>query len=322
MHAWLGGLLLVPLIFVAVSGAGLSFAREIDRVFAPELWTVSPPRDAVPVTAKTLAAVVERHRPADRLVRLEMPRQPQDAALAILAGADGTRWQVFLDPYRQTPTGSRPLNDDPRVWLGEWHRSLTLGPVGQGVVLLSCVGLVALFVSGRFARSARKRGGLASGHRRLVATAAWLWLTCGATGLIAAGIGSSLDASTPPVAASVLLADWERETVCNGQQVDMAWWRESGEVTLRCRGSGSIGPFGLTYHGPSGETVGPSWADWLSAAHAGSLFGIGGQVLWFWGTLLLPATMLVGLAALWRRRAATAPRHEDRSATSMENVRE
>jgi len=306
VHAWLGALLLIPLTLVAVSGAGLSFAREIDRVFAPELWTVSPPDNTPRASAQALAETVERYRSADRLLRLTMPRQPQDAALALVTDTQGERWQVFIDPYRQTLTGVRPLGKDPRHWLGRLHQSLLLGPVGQWLVWLSAGGLVLLFLSGRMARAgaSRSSAGPAKGHRGLVMVAAWLWLTCAATGLLAAVTGLSLDARTSPVGPTLAIPQEDVETVCAGQQLDTVWWRVDGQTSVRCQHSGSIGPFGVTYPRAAGEAGGPAGTDWLAAVHDGSLFGVGGQVVWFWGTLLLPVTMLVGIVAFRRRRGA------------------
>lgn len=308
VHAWLGALLLIPLTLVALSGAGLSFAREIDRVFAPELWTVSPPDDTARVSAPALAGTVERQRPGHRLLRLEMPRQPQDAALALVVDAQDERWQVFIDPYRETLTGVRPLGEDPRHWLGRLHTTLLLEPAGQWLVWVSAAGLVLLFLSGRIAR-ARAPGrptGSARGHRGLVMAAAWLWLLCAVTGLLAAATAISLDARTSPNGAAWAVADAHTAAICAGQQLDTLWWAADGQLRVRCQQSGSIGPFGVSYPRPAGDPGGPTATDWLAALHDGSLFGVGGKVVWFWGTLLLPVTMLVGIVAFRRRRETGA----------------
>ena len=304
VHAWLGALLLIPLTLVAVSGAGLSFAREIDRVFAPELWTVSPPDDTARAPANALAETVERSRPADRLLRRTMPRQPQDAALAIVADARDKRWQVFVDPYRKTVTGARPLVEDPQHWLGRFHRSFLLGPAGQWLVWLSSIGLLLLFLSGLVARVriAERSAAPARGHRGLVMVVAWLWLICAATALLAAITGLALDGRTPPDRPTAAIQVKDVDAVCAGQQLDTIWWLGDGQANVRCQHSGSIGPFGVNYPRPSGEASGPATTDWLAAVHNGSLFGVGGKVVWFWGTLLLPVTMIVGMVAIRRRR--------------------
>lgn len=294
---------MIPLILVAVSGAGLSFAREVDRVLAPELWTLSPPDGGGILAPEAIRAVTERHWPAARTVRLEMPRSAQDAALVILVDAEGAHRQAFVDPYRGELKGERPLIDDPREWLGEFHRSLMLGSAGYWLVLLAGAGLFALYLSGRGARGSAGRGVVARAHGRLVSVGVGFWLVCAASGLVAASIGASLAPGAPPAGGSVVATQTGSQSGCPGRETDIVWWPGEGRPAMRCQQAGSIGPFGVAYHLPSGETTAAGLSDWLSAIHDGSLFGIGGRVLWFWGTLLLPVTMGIGVVAWWRRRA-------------------
>ncbi|HSH83993.1 MAG TPA: PepSY-associated TM helix domain-containing protein [Guyparkeria sp.] len=306
MHAWLGISLLIPLVLVALSGAGLSFAREVDRVLAPELWTVSPPDGVAPFAPEAIRAAAERYWPAERIVRLEMPRNAQDTALAILVDAEGAHRQVFIDPYRGKPQGYRPLVGDPRGWLGFFHRSLTLGSAGHWLVLLAGAGLFVLYLSGRGGRGSVKKSRMVRVHGRLVSVGGWFWMICAASGLLAALIGSSLDPGAPPSGESVVAtqAGWQAgwENACPGREIDTIWWLGDGRLAMRCHQAGSIGPFGVAYYLPSGEMTAAGMQDWLSAIHDGSLFGTGGRVLWFWAMLLLPATMVLGVVAWWRRR--------------------
>jgi len=293
----------VPLILVAVSGAGLSFAREIDRVLAPELWTLSPPARAERASADRLIERVRDHHPAATLQRLEMPARVQDTAMVQLVDARGERRQVFVDPYRQTPVGERPASDDPRQWLGDFHARLSAGAPGQWLVILSSAGVLALFLSGWTGRPLRHGGGAGRSHRRIVTVGAWLWSVIALTGLWAVAAGYPLSGrEVPPVAVGATLSMAHSE-VCGLGAVETIWWRQDGQAVLRCRAPGSIGPFGIVYQAGD-ERSPPGAGDWLAAIHTGALLGVGGSVVWFWGTLMLPVAMGLGLLAFRRRRAA------------------
>ncbi len=302
LHAWLGILLLIPLSLVAISGAGLSFAREIDRVLAPELWTVSPPRGAQPVPATRLVGVIEARLPGMRLERLELPGRLQDTAMASLVDQRGERRQVFLHPFLGTIVGERSASADPRNWLGSVHRSLGVGGAGRAVVTAASVGVLALFVFGWMGRRSRHADGAGRSHRRLVSLGGWLWSLCALTGVVAVAAGRSLsDTATHPATANGM-APASLSGVCEGQAIDTVWWRENGRIAVRCRAPGSIGPFGIGHEAGDGTSSGASGAEWLAAIHTGEVLGIGGRVLWFWGTLLLPVAMLIGLVAFRRHR--------------------
>ncbi len=302
VHAWIGALLLIPLAVVAISGAGLSFAREIDRVLAPELWTLSPPAHVEAAGVERLIALVEAHHPEARLQRIEMPARVQDTAMVQLVDARGGPRQIFVDPYRQTVVGERPAGDDPRQWLGEIHASLIAGTPGRWLVVISAAGLVILFLSGWVGRPPRHGGGLGRSHRGIVVVGAWLWSISALTGLWAVAAGHSLSGrEAPPVHSGV--ESLHRIEACGGAAVETVWWRDDGRAVLRCRSPGSVGPFGLTYHA-GGEGTAPGAADWLAAVHTGGLLGVGGTVVWFWGTLMLPVAMALGLLAFRRRRVA------------------
>nr|WP_284047389.1 PepSY-associated TM helix domain-containing protein [Guyparkeria hydrothermalis] len=304
LHAWIGVLLLIPLAVVAISGAGLSFAREIDRVLAPELWTLSPPDRVEAVGVERLIALVEAHHPEARLQRLEMPARLQDTAMARLVDARGEPRQIFIDPYRQTVVGERPAHEDPRQWLGEIHASLIAGTPGRWLVILSSAGLLVLFLSGWIGRPPRHGGGVGRSHRGIVTVGAWLWSISALTGLWAVAAGYSLSGREAPHANSGVETLVSSEA-CVDAAIETVWWREDGRAVLRCRSPGSVGPFGLAYQA-GGERSAPGAADWLAAVHTGGLLGVGGNVVWFWGTLMLPVAMALGLIA-FRRRSLARP---------------
>lgn len=304
--------MLFPLSVVAFSGAGLSFAREADRIMAPELWTISPPNRVEPLPPARLIDMLDRRLPGMRLERLELPERRQDTAMAQLVDGAGARRQLFVDPFRLTLVGDRAANADPRNWLGSVHRSVGAGRAGRAIVIAAATGVIILFVLGWAARRFRQTDdGAGRWHRRLVWLGGSLWGLCAATALFALAAGHSLSDDRPPSAARTFSPD-ALAGACEGQSVDTIWWRDDGRVVVRCRAPGSFGPFGVGYDGGDGAQSPAGVAAWLAAVHTGEVFGVGGRVLWFWGTLLLPLAMGFGLVATWRwrrsRRDGTAAR--------------
>jgi len=304
LHAWLGALLLIPVTLVALSGVGLAFAREFERVLAPNLWTVSALGEAQGMSPADVVRFVHQKLPKARLLRLEMPDRPQDTIVATVRDPRGRAQEMFIDPYRQRIVGERLAVDDPVYWLGRFHQSLSTGLPGRVLVVLSSFGVIVLFLSGRLWRRRRKGRRSVTLHPRMVAIAAGVWLICATTGLAAVFAGASFNPLQPPNKA-LFRSSQDLHGICSGQQIDMIWWREDGAALARCIAPGSVGPFGQSYHSGTHEPASLTMGDWLAALHTGALLGIGGRVLWFWGVLMLPLAMLAGLLA-WRGRARNA----------------
>jgi len=301
-HVWLGVALLIPLSLVAFSGAGLSFAQEADRVLTPGLWTISPPSGAEPLSAPRLMEILETRLPGMRLERLDLPERRQDTVMARLTDSRGQGRQVFVDPFRGEILGDRAASADPRNWLGDIHRSLVVGQAGRVVVIAASVGVIVLFILGWLGLRRRQGGdGAGRSHRWLVWAGVSLWSICAVSGVFAFALGHSLNDNTPPRGAAIGSADTLADA-CPGGAVDTVWWRDQGRVVVRCRDPGSLGPFGVRYDAGHGASSGAGLAEWLAAVHTGTVFGVGGRVLWFWGTLLLPLAMWLGLIAFWHRR--------------------
>ncbi|WP_322628572.1 PepSY-associated TM helix domain-containing protein [Halothiobacillus sp.] len=304
LHTWLGTLLLIPVTLVALSGVGLAFAREFERVLTPDLWTVSALGEAQGLSPTAAVHFVHQWRTQDRLLRLEMPNRPQDTIVATVLDPRGQAQEIFIDPYRQRIVGQRLADDDPVYWLGRFHRSLSTGLPGQILVVFSSLGVIMLFLSGRLWRRRRKGMRSVALHPRLVAIASAVWLICATTGVVAVFAGASLNPLQPPNKA-LFRSSQDLTGICTGQRIDTIWWRSDGASLARCIAPGSVGPFGQSYQNGAHEPASLSVGDWLEALHTGAVLGIGGRVLWFWGVLMLPFAMLAGLLA-WRSRVRKA----------------
>ena len=300
LHVWLGVLLLIPVTLVALSGVGLAFAREFERVLAPDLWTVSAVGEGQAISPAGVVRFIHKWRADDHLLVLEMPDRPQDTIVATVKNPQGVEREIFIDPYRQYIVGQRLANDDPLYWLGRFHRSLGVGLPGLVVVALSSIGVFMLFIFGWLSRRHRSGRLHVTLHIRIVSIAAWIWLVCATTGVMAVVAGVSLNPLQPPNKA-LFRAPLDITGICDGQRIDKVWWREDGTTVAQCTAPGSVGPFGQSYRNGSQEPVNLSLGDWLATLHTGIVLGIGGRVIWFWGVLILPIAMLSGLLA-WQKR--------------------
>jgi uncharacterized iron-regulated membrane protein len=297
-HRWLVWPLLLPLVVVAVSGAALSFAREIDRVLAPQLWTV-PPGEARASRAGPGALLdgFARHWPDHRLLRLEPPATPRDAALALASSPDGRLEQLFYDPGRDRALGSRAHARDPVVWLGRLHRELGLGDGGSWLVLATAAGLLLLLLSGWRARRVSRRAPL-RWHVLVAQWGAGLWALMAVTGLY----GVQPPAARDEPAAPAVLPD------CGEHDLVALDWRAPAMAT--CLPAGAVGPMQRRYRLADGEWHGTRPTDWSEALHTGSIAGTGGRMLWMWASLALVAAAGLGVRARWRaRRAGRRPEH-------------
>ena len=301
LHTWLGAVLLIPVTLVALSGVGLAFAREFERVLAPDLWTVSAVGEAQGMSPVEVMRFIQHWRKKDRLLSLEMPGRPQDTIVATVRDPRGLTREIFIDPYRQHIVGQRLADNDPLYWLGRFHRSLGAGLSGQVLVVISSIGVIMLFLFGWLSRRHLNGRRSVTLHHRMVAIAAWVWLVCATTGVVAVFDGVSLNPLQPPNKA-LFQASQDLTGICAGQRIGMIWWRADGTTLAQCTAPGSVGPFGQSYRNGARETIGLSVGDWLAALHTGGILGIGGRVLWFWGVLILPIAMLSGLLA-WQKRA-------------------
>lgn len=310
LHRWLGLLLLLPLLSVAVSGAGLAFARELDRVLAPELWTVpAAPMPARSVDRVTLDRLVDQfaaHWPQHRLVRIAPPATARDAAMAVAIPPAGTAVQLFLDPIRNRVLGQRAQSHDPVRRLGALHRGLVLGEPGRLVVIIASAGLLALaatsllFGRGRTATASTSR----LWHRRLGRWGGGFWVVMAVTGLL--GVQTPQDNGAGIPAADAPAPDFD----CGNGRVEAVWF--GPPVRLVCLPPGAIGPMERRYFPGGDDDHRPAtWADWSLAMHTGALLGTGGRMIWLWLILALGATLGFG-AWLARPRRGEARSNADR----------
>jgi uncharacterized iron-regulated membrane protein len=309
LHRWLGLVLLLPLLAVAVSGTGLAFARELDRVLAPELWTVPAAptlaRSADRVTLDRLIGQFAAHWPQHRLVRIAPPATARDAAMAVAIPPAGTAVQLFLDPIRNRALGQRAQSHDPVRRLGALHRGLVLSEPGRLVVLIASAGLLVL--AGSSLLLGRGRPATASTsrlwHRRLGRWGGGFWVVMAVTGLL--GVQTPRDHGGGVPAGDAPAPDFD----CGNGRAEAVWF--GPPVRLVCLPPGAIGPMQRYYRWEADHGRPATRADWSLALHTGALLGTGGRMVWMWLGLALGVTLGFG-AWLARPRRGETPSNGDR----------
>ncbi|MFN2381277.1 MAG: PepSY-associated TM helix domain-containing protein [Guyparkeria sp.] len=300
LHRWLALLLVLPLVVVALSGAGLSFAREIDRVLSPHLWTVPPGADTSISSGEAAGRVdmllerFQRHWPEHEVIRLDPPATARDAALAVARSTDGRARQLFLDPQRDRVLGSRDEASDPVVWLGRLHGTLMLGEAGRWVVLSASVGLLIMIGSGWVGRRRAPGGGGIRWHVTIGMWGSGIWLLMAATGLF--GVN-------PPMSSGGQMSS-SGSVYCGESQLVSLDLRSPAVAT--CLSAGAIGPMERQYRLASGERMPARPTDWSEALHTGRVVGVGGRMVWMWAGLALVVTAVIGLVS-WSRRRVRQP---------------
>jgi len=149
LHSWLGLLAGVPLLLLGLSGAGLVFKPELDRLLAPRV--APPPPGRAPVPLDSLYRLVGRRYPAlKRLAIVGFPQQPGESYEFRLYGNDGNPntydlASVWVDPYsgRIVKEGANTgLAGGVLNWLLQFHFCFQLGM--GGVLLTALLGLAML----------------------------------------------------------------------------------------------------------------------------------------------------------------------------------
>jgi uncharacterized iron-regulated membrane protein len=132
------------LAVLGLSGAVLVFGEELDRNLQPEVSTVVPGGERVPVS-RVLEAVAESQGGASPRF-LRVPERP-DAPLVAWMDTHGSR-KVYVDPYSGAVLGVRSTGDGLVSTLRELHVSLLSGERGETVVGASGCVLIVLGLSG------------------------------------------------------------------------------------------------------------------------------------------------------------------------------
>ncbi len=139
---FLAGVIACPIVFViALTGALYAFQPELDRALNPALLTVEPAGERKPAEALVAAAPV-----SCTPIGINLPSARDRQATVYCT--QGTRREVYVDPYRATLLGERDLGDSFFTIVFGLHWDLLLGDAGRIVVEWASSWTLLLLASG------------------------------------------------------------------------------------------------------------------------------------------------------------------------------
>src|SRR5687768_6405880 len=101
LHLISGVIAGVVIFIMSVTGALLSFEKDIAEYFERDMRRVAPVENARPLTAQEVLAKVLEAKPQAKPSALALPNEP-NAAWQVSLGREG---QIFVNPYTGAITG-------------------------------------------------------------------------------------------------------------------------------------------------------------------------------------------------------------------------
>ncbi|NVB83547.1 MAG: PepSY domain-containing protein [Kofleriaceae bacterium] len=152
---FLAGVIACPIVFViALTGALYAFQPELDRALNPKLLVVEPTGARRPVDELVRAAPV-----SCTVIGINLPSAADRPATVYCT--QGTRREVYIDPYRATLLGERDVGDSFFTIVFGLHWDLLLGNPGRIVIEWASSWTLLLLLSGAVLWWPRgKRGGV------------------------------------------------------------------------------------------------------------------------------------------------------------------
>lgn len=328
LHGLLGLVAGLPIVLVALSGAALAFAQEIDRALNPGLLAVPP------VTGSAFASLdAWRHdlnmaHPDWRLRVVYPPLTEYDPLKLEFADPQERTWEVFVNPDTGRLLGVRDQASGLYRRLYGMHVWLLDGEPGRWLVRASALALLVLALSGLVVLW-RRVVPVRSGHARIGLYTAVILVFISTTGLVAALTPVNFRVIEPvfadeerPLQAAV--DDAGREplgqtiehalTACAARDAQPALivlpQASKGLIQMICQRRGMPGSLGREYLTLASEAVRQNepirytmhLSDHLLwGLHSGDVLGLPGRIVWMWASL---APLFLGASGLlvWRRR--------------------
>jgi uncharacterized iron-regulated membrane protein len=147
-HLWLGVILGLYFVVVALTGSLIVYKKEIERFQIPHLTRVEPLARRESFSA--MVAKVKAAYPHASLSNVYLYWQPGDTFSFRLQSKTEGRIQVYVDPYRNRILGEDRYQDKFLQWAYDLHVNLLMGDLGEylngwggfGLALVSFSGLI------------------------------------------------------------------------------------------------------------------------------------------------------------------------------------
>ena len=128
VHLWLGLAIALVVSLVGLTGSILVFKPELEALMVSNLTRVTPGPRRVPIDQ--LVETLHRQRPSYRITNLYVYREPDLAWNFRTTAKDGTRVQVYFDPFTGRLLGEDSFGDHWLDWIYDLHEQLLLGRAG------------------------------------------------------------------------------------------------------------------------------------------------------------------------------------------------
>lgn len=140
IHLWVGLTIGLLLVLAGLTGSILVFDDEIDSALNPELLSVVPADETIPL--QPVVDAVATAYPRHPISYIRLPRGPGETYEFTTAGADPL--EIFADPYRGEILGARGKTEGFINALFDLHVHLLSGETGERV--MGVVGLLTLLL--------------------------------------------------------------------------------------------------------------------------------------------------------------------------------
>lgn len=307
MHRWLGLVVGLLAIALALSGAVLACAPLIERIATPARYRISgETRLAAGAYAE---AAYRRLRPGERIAALALEEGSSPVIVTLDRRSDRARRQLFLDPPTAQVLASGWADGGAIGMVRRLHQGMVLSGVGRWIVAIGGIGAVLASLTGLWAGLFRQRAKPAArGRSRTEAPkATWharigLWSAIPVLAMTLSGVvlacspGIVVAPSAPPVSRSTLSVEhvvasaraWSR-----GRLVAIDWPTErSPDWTLRFEGAEpvTVKVADDTARAVSAPALAmPVALSWIRRLHEGR------TLPWIW----IPLAALTGMLATW-----------------------
>jgi len=166
LHRWVGLVVALVLLAVALSAALLVFERPIGRLLNRSLLTVTPGGERLPLNE--IVRRLAQTYPQYHVEQWELPQQPDDAtgvALGINEGANSAtrgpeELEVAVNPYTGAVLGDLAKTNLLMAYVHRFHTHFLAGKIGSAIVGWSAVCLLFLNLTGIILWWRRKIGRL------------------------------------------------------------------------------------------------------------------------------------------------------------------
>ena len=142
LHLWTTLVAGVVIVILGVTGCVIAFEADLDRLFHPSLFDVSP-QQVAPLPLTTLRDIVQRRFESSRIQAFDLPQRRDAAYVAILDSGS----EVFVNGYTGAVLGSR---SGPTLLtrIHQMRIRLLAGSLGEKSVMIAGILMLFLALSG------------------------------------------------------------------------------------------------------------------------------------------------------------------------------